>query len=350
MNELNRAIIYKIKEIENSLGLDWRFSYHSLQTGRSGEIRVELSSAEVFRALLEGPHEFERATEHTLLLREGVTRATVDLLVPPAGTALWVMSSVADIRKSPDHASELLSQAIMGESAELLKAEGEWYLVRLPDGYIGWIRSWYVRESARDGIRSFLDRADARVEANVAYVRSSPEEGGLPVSDIVAGSRVVADQPDSGYRRVMLPGGRQGYLRDSELGGSGEGHVPSREGVVSRAKRYLGIPYLWGGTSPKGFDCSGLVKRVFGMEGIELPRDTDRQSLVGEEAPVRAARTGDLLFFGEGEVVSHVAIALGGSRFIHAYGEVRINSLDDADPLYEEKLAGSVRFARLLLS
>lgn len=350
MNELNQSIINKIKEIEDSLGLDWRFSYHALQAERPGEAAIELSSGEVFEALLEGGHEPERTGEHSFLLKEGGARATVNLLVPPAGTALWAVSSVADIRKSPDHASELLTQMIMGESAERLKTEGEWYLVRLQDGYIGWLRSWYVRESARDGIGSFLERADARVEASVAYVRSSPEEGGLPVSDIVAGSRVVAGPPASGYRRVELPGERSGYMRDSELGGSGEGNVPSREGIVSRAKRYLGIPYLWGGTSPKGFDCSGLVKRVFGMEGAELPRDTDRQALVGDEALVVAARPGDLLFFGEGEAVSHVAIALGGSRFIHAYGEVRINSLGTGDPLYEEKLAGSVRFARLLLS
>lgn len=350
MNELSQAIMFKIKEIEGSLGLDGRFSYHALQAERPGETTIELSSDEVFHALLDGSHDPERTGEHGFLLQEGDYRATVNLLVPPAGTALWVMSSVADIRKSPDHASELLTQTIMGESAERLKTEGEWHLVRLPDGYLGWLRSWCARESACDVITSFLERAEARVEASVAYVRSSPEEGGLPVSDIVAGSKVVAGPPESGYRRVMLPGERSGYLRDAELGGSGEGIVPSREGIISRANRYLGIPYLWGGTSPKGFDCSGLVKRVFGMEGVVLPRDTDRQALVGDAAEVAAARPGDLLFFGEGEAISHVAIAQGGGRFIHAYGEVRVNSLITGDPLYEEKFSDSVRFARLLLS
>jgi cell wall-associated NlpC family hydrolase len=347
MNERDQRIAIKIKEIEDSLGLDWRFSYHALRGVRPGETGIELSSAEVFRALLEESHGRERTGGGSFLLDYGGVRARVSLLVPPVDTALWVMSSVADIRKSPDHASELLNQMIMGESAERLKEEGEWYLVRLPDGYIGWLRSWYVRESAREGIASYMSRAGARVEANVAYVRSSPGDKGLPVSDIVAGSRIIAGPAAAGYRSVLLPGERNGYLREAELGA--EGSAPSREGIINRAKGYMGIPYLWGGTSPKGFDCSGLVKRVFGMECIELPRDTDRQALAGEEADARAVRPGDLLFFGEGETVSHVAIALGEERFIHAYGEVRINSLDPGDPLYEPKLAGSLRFARVIL-
>ena len=343
----NEGIINKIKEIEDSLGLDWRFSHHALRAADPGGAEVELSSGEVYGALLEWSHGREEAGGRSFLLEEGTARARVRLLVPSADEALWVMSSVADIRKSPDHASELLTQMIMGETADLLKREGEWYLVRLPDGYIGWLRSWYARESPRKDIASYMDRAEARVEANVAYVRSAPGDEGLPVSDIVAGSRVIASPPEAGYRSVLLPGERRGYLRESELGAGVD--APSRERVIERAKGYMGIPYLWGGTSPKGFDCSGLVKRVFGMEGIELPRDSDLQARAGGERETGRARPGDLLFFGEGDAVSHVAIALGGSRFIHAYGEVRINGLDPEDPLYEPKLAGSVRFARVIL-
>jgi hypothetical protein len=346
MNENGQAIINKIKQIEESAGLDWRFSYHSLHVERTGEARVELSRKEVFDALADGPYESMRTGEGSLLLTDGASRVKVELLRPPEGEALWVTSSVADLRKSPDHASELLNQMIMGEAAERLKAEGDWFLARLPDGYIGWIRSWYVRESARDKIAAFMDRAGMRVEANVAYVRSSPGEEGPPVSDIVAGSRVEAGPSESGYRGVTLPGGRSGFMRGSELGGIGGESAPSREGIISRAERYLGIPYLWGGTSPKGFDCSGLVKRVFSQEGIELPRDSDRQALMGSEIRVGETEPGDLLFFGDGETISHVAISLGGSRFIHAYGEVRINSLDAKDPLFDDKLADSVRFAR----
>lgn len=340
----NRDIMLKINEIEKSLGLDWRFSYHNRYMECHGEAVVELSNREVFESLVRGSPGAERSGGQALLEEE----TTVRLLEPPAGSALWVISSVADIRRSPDHASELLTQMIMGESAERLKTEGDWHLVRLSDGYIGWLRSWYARETDREAIALFMDRSDSRVEDPIAFVRSSPAEGELPVSDIVAGSRVIAGPPRSGYRSVQLPGGKSGYLRNLELGDA-EVDLPSRERAIDRAMRYIGIPYLWGGTSPKGFDCSGLVRHVFGMEGVGLPRDTDRQALVGDEIPVGEASPGDLLFFGEGEPVSHVALAIGEGRFVHSYGEVRVNGLRPEDPLHEEKLAASVRFARRIL-
>jgi cell wall-associated NlpC family hydrolase len=183
----------------------------------------------------------------------------------------------------------------------------------------------------------------------VAYVRSLPEEKGLPVTDIVAGSRLIAGAPAKGYRRVVLPDGRAGFMRESELGGLPVPARPSREGIVSRAKRYLGINYIWGGTSPKGFDCSGLVKRVFEMEGVDLPRDTDRQARMGREVPIERAEPADLLFFGESATVSHVAIYLGEESFIHSYGAVRINGLRAGDGSFDPKLAGRLKFVRSVL-
>jgi cell wall-associated NlpC family hydrolase len=115
----------------------------------------------------------------------------------------------------------------------------------------------------------------------------------------------------------------------------------------------MGIPYLWGGTSAKAFDCSGFVKRVYELEGIVLPRDSDLQSLVGTMIPyarVGEARPGDLFFFGEGDSVKHVAIHLGEGHFIHAYGLVRRNSLRISDSDYDAKLARSLLFGRSVFS
>jgi hypothetical protein len=350
MDELLASITSAIKQIETSMGLDWRYSYWSARMEDAGLGRVEISSTEVFARLAKGgfgaaqcgPGEME-------LTGGGETRVRVRLLSAPAGRSLWILSSVADIRREPDHAAELVNQAIMGEDAEELVSLGEWYLVRLRDGYHGWVRSWYVREIDRREIDSYRRRANARVEANVAYIRSSPDEESLPISDIVAGSQLIAEEPAGGFRRVVLPDGRAGFVRESELGGLPDPAEPSREGIVSRAQRYLGIPYLWGGTSPKGFDCSGLVKRAFEMEGVDLPRDTDRQALTGREIPLEQAEPGDLLFFGEAGTISHVAIYLGGKRFIHAYGAVRINGLRAEDPSFDPKLAGRLKSVRVVL-
>jgi cell wall-associated NlpC family hydrolase len=150
---------------------------------------------------------------------------------------------------------------------------------------------------------------------------------------------------------VELPGGRSGFVEEGlleELPGA----PVARGALLDRARHFLGIPYIWGGTSAKGFDCSGLVKRVFRMEGIETPRDADQQSAEG--SPVEEAADmipeGALLYFGEGGRITHVAISLGEGRFIHSYGDVRINSLLESDSAYEEKLAKIYLFSKDLLS
>jgi hypothetical protein len=355
MDDVLQRVLGAIAAAEKSLGLDWRFSYARAHSVDDGASEVELSRREVWEAIaahvegipLEGTPGSGGAT-----MSVGGGAVRIRLLEPPPDRSLWVVSSVADVRREPSHAAELLTQLIMGETADALKTEGDWFLARLPDGYHGWIRSWYVRDSSRAEIDSYGERARSHVVANVGYVLSSSHEKSLPVSDIVAGTRIAAGDLENGYRRVVLPGGREGFMRRSELA---DGAVSAADGrrVMNRALQFLGIPYLWGGTSPKGFDCSGLVKRVFLMEGMALPRDSDRQALVGAMIPrerIDAIVPGDLLFFGEGGKVSHVAISIGGATFVHAYGEVRINSLLPGDSRYDERLGRTFLFARSILS
>jgi cell wall-associated NlpC family hydrolase len=108
----------------------------------------------------------------------------------------------------------------------------------------------------------------------------------------------------------------------------------------------MGIPYLWGGTSSKGFDCSGFTKTVYFLHGVIIPRDASQQALVGklvdETGDFSKLQPGDLLFFGEKateqnpkERVVHVAIYIGNKRFIHAGNPIRVNSLDPSDELYD---------------
>lgn len=352
MNDLIDRISSLIKEIETSMDLDWRFSYVGVVRSERGECTIELSSGDLFEALpsrLAGI-DIVRGAEGEFHAGHDDGKVTVRLLRPSEGRRLWALSSVADIRREPSHTSELVTQAIMGEDAGVLKLDGDWYLVVLPDGYNGWVRSWYVQQTGTDDITRYRERTNVLVGANITYVRESADHESLPVTDLVAGTAVSADEAAGGFRRVLLPGGREGFTPERDLEGIAEPVEPLRERIISRAMRFVGIPYLWGGTSAKGFDCSGLVKRVYLMEGVELPRDSDRQALVGKEVQLEESAPGELLFFGEGEAITHVAIYLGGKRFIHAYGEVRINSLAEKDPLFEPKLAGNLRMIRRVIN
>lgn len=313
------------------LGLDWRTSWSKVVPDSSGKLHVTVSRSEVLEQI------------------EGRDDVEIEL-AGSAGNVLWAVSSVVDVRRDPEHSSELLTQAIMGEMMVRLDSRGDWYLVMLDDGYHGWVRSWNVGEFPRETAEEYMQRAAYMVSASVTYVLSEPKAGSLPVSDVTAGTLVVTGDITESYVDIELPGGRKGFIESTSLEGLPEGPA-ARDAVLARASRFLGIPYIWGGTSAKGFDCSGLVKRVFRMEGVETPRDADQQSATG--VPVEAASgmipEGALLYFGEGGRITHVAISLGEGRFLHSYGDVRVNSLLESDPAYEEKLARIFLFARDLL-
>jgi cell wall-associated NlpC family hydrolase len=171
------------------------------------------------------------------------------------------------------------------------------------------------------------------------------------VCDVTAGALLSGKEYNREWFAVSLPDGRSGYL----LNKSGmdykqwkDSRNPVPESIEKMAKSFLGIPYLWGGTSPKGFDCSGFTKTVYKMNGITLQRDANQQGLAGEsvllEKDMDKLHKGDLLFFGPKpftgieEQITHVGIYLGQKEFIHCSGMVKMNSFDPSSPMYSENL------------
>jgi len=263
------------------------------------------------------------------------------------GGRLVAISSVADVRREPAHASELLTQVIYGDAVVPLKDEGEWHLVRLDDGYVGWVRSWHLLFLTEDRIISYSEKARHRVAANHAEVLSEPDPGAVPVTDLVVGTRLSVEScARRGWRSVTLPDGKAGFIASRAVEALPKVRTRPRARVAERLAatglRFLGIPYLWGGTTPKGFDCSGLIQRVFRLHGVLLPRDSDLQAEYGDERPVgdiAALRAGDLLFFGaRADHITHVAMRLPDGLILHAYGQVRTASLDQRHPLYDANL------------
>jgi cell wall-associated NlpC family hydrolase len=259
-----------------------------------------------------------------------------------------VSISVANLRTKPSHAAEMATQVLMGTPLRVLKKQAGWYYVQTPEDYLGWTEDKIVLVS-KDDYDQWVQRPKIIVTAIYGFTYGSKEKGSPVVSDVVIGSLLGLKKESRSHYEVLYPDGRTAFLAK----GNGEplsawiGRTKDTpENILATAKRFFGIPYLWGGTSAKGFDCSGFTKTVFYLNGVLLPRDANQQATVGEPVDTSSGlenlRPGDLLFFGskatkdKPERITHCAISLGGKRFIHESGDVRINSLDPADPDYSE--------------
>jgi hypothetical protein len=250
-----------------------------------------------------------------------------------------VCAATLDLRRAPDHASELRSQLLLGEVVRVLAAsrDGRWWRVEnAADGYRGWARAWGLVGASRARARSWLTRSRVRVVCARAEVRARAGSG-LLVSPLPWNSRVIPRRRRGGAVRVELPDGRAGWVEAAALAGPS---TPA-PGLMERVGSLLGVPYLWGGRTPAAFDCSGFVQQVLAEQGVWLPRDAHQQhratrSLRPEEEPA----PGDLLFFSPpGERVAHVGLGLGGGYFAHASGWVRLGSMERFNPLYDNGLA-----------
>jgi gamma-D-glutamyl-L-lysine dipeptidyl-peptidase len=255
--------------------------------------------------------------------------------------------SVANIRTKPDHAAEMGTQALLGAPIRILKKEHGWTYVQTLDGYLGWTDDNVV-EMVPAAYEQWTRRPKIIVTADYSSVRESNGSGAQQVSDVVAGCIMAVTGDDGTHYSVQFPDGRAGFLRKEDatpLDSFIAGATATPESILATARRFLGVPYFWGGTSAKALDCSGFTKTVYFLNGIMLPRDASQQVLVGEPVEISGdlnLQPGDLLFFGakakgdRRERVTHVGISLGGKRFIHESGYVRFNSLDPRDADYSE--------------
>ena len=263
--------------------------------------------------------------------------------------------SVTPMREEPRHSSQMVDQAIMGNVVRLLKNDNGWYLVQTHYDYVGWINKSGLFVTNESGKNNWQEKADKSFTGLQNLIRSEPDNNSLPVSDIVLNNIVISETYDNDWSLIHLPDGRKGYLKSKSLryfNTKNQNNIHPGD-IISDAKRMMGTPYLWGGNSTKGNDCSGFTQTVFKANNIQIPRDARQQALIG--TPILPYQNwsnilpGDLLFFGRENRVTHVGISLGQKDFIHQGGKVGINSLDKASPEFNKERLESFLFIRRIL-
>lgn len=260
--------------------------------------------------------------------------------------------AVANVREEPRHSAELGSQVTMGTPVEITADLGEWKQVTTPEGYKGYIISnslQPVEEKEYDRWRTTDRLIVTAVDPTYIYDNDSTIDSRHRVSDLVNGCilEVITTTGRNGMTAVTTPDGRQGFVStaDTEALDSWAHQIFDAAAMPDIALPLMGVTYLWGGTSTKGMDCSGLTKIAAFAGGIILQRNASQQVNAGEklfstlgkrptQRQIDSLKKGDLLFFGNhgSSRINHVGIYIGNGSFIHSSGRVKINSLNEQLP------------------
>ncbi|WP_298765194.1 C40 family peptidase [uncultured Polaribacter sp.] len=272
-------------------------------------------------------------------------------------------NSVINIRSKPKHSAELGTQGLLGMSLRVLDKEGDFYRIQTPDNYISWVDKGGITKMNKKEFDAWKNSKKVIFTKNFGFVYADKNEESNIISDISLGGLLQYLSEDTSFYAVKYPDNRTGFVKKSEglLYDNWLNNLAyNKNNIEKTAKAMQGFPYLWGGTSAKGMDCSGFTKMVYLMNGFVIPRDASQQINAGKKVDLKLGfsdlQKGDLLFFGKKATsekkqrVTHVGIWLGNGKqeFIHASGNVHISSMDKTQPNYDEfnknRYLGSKRY------
>ena len=332
-------------EIKKEYAPDKRVELFDIQLNALNNTYIlegETTSAEAFTILLDSLNKRK-------VIYQNKVRVLPDSAVGNLSYAI-AKNSVINIRSKPKHSAELGTQGLLGMTLRVLDKKGDFYRVQTPDKYISWVdRGGIIRVNKADRDRWFGEKKII-YNKNFGYVYKDMSENSEIVSDITLGGILKFNGIKSGFFEVEFPDKRKGYVKTNEATYYDSWLYnlnPTKESLENVAKTMTGFPYLWGGTSSKGMDCSGFTKTVYLMNGFIIPRDASQQINAGKTVDKNLdfsdLEKGDLMFFGKKATankkqrVTHVGIWLGNDKmeFIHSAGNVHLSSMDENEAYYD---------------
>lgn len=337
---------------------DARTDYFAAEIGNGQPMTITVESTL--------PQALESATE---AIRKSRIDIGLNIKILPDesdGSKTYAVShlSVANHRFEPGNRAELVTQTLLGTPMRILKTSRGHHLVRTPDNYLSWVPASSVTAMDKAAFEKWLLAEKIVYTSAFGHSFMEPSDNSRPVSDLVHGDILETTGKRGKYMEVIYPDGRAAYVHAEETAPYAEWASrpnPVAADILTIGKSLMGVPYLWGGTSIKGVDCSGFTKTCYFLNGIILPRDASQQALVGDAVDVWSADTvdigkcvqnlaaGDLLFFGRkrddgSTAVTHTGIYMGSGEFIHSSGLVKINSMvtgtENYSSLVSERLVG----------
>lgn len=240
--------------------------------------------------------------------------ASIRILNAETHVRAYVATNLTGLYERPTFGMPLSSELYFGTDLEILDESGNWVFVRQSDGYLGWAYRRYLAEGTAPAPTHL-------VLAPSLEVRESPESASGVVTRLVSGTGVGVAEMRGDW--ALVKANREGWVPASSLRALAD--IPKeteekRKLMIVDSKRMIGVPYLWGGTSGNGIDCSGFARLLHRWVGVDIPRDADMQHAAAK--PVEPPyQIGDLFFFGEGDSqrhITHVGVSLGGWVMIHS--------------------------------
>lgn len=339
---VNKAQHY-INLLKTEFAPDKRVAVFTINSKKEGEryvLRGETDQAKGLASLLDS------LTSSSIPFVDSIVRLPLESL--GKNTHAFITISVANLRSEPKHSAELATQATLGTPVNVLKKEGDWYYIQTPDNYLSWVDAGALFLCDETTVNNWQKAVKIIYTETYGHCYLGPDKEEV-VSDLVAGNILSVVKHAAEFYMVRFPDGRNGYVdrNESELLDTWlENLDNSPSALVDTSKKLMGVPYLWGGTSTKGMDCSGFTKTIYFLNGMIIPRDASQQVHTGipidDTGSFKNLEPGDLLFFGRkasesiAEKVVHVGMWIGNNEFIHASDMVRVSSVDKDAPNYDE--------------